>query len=114
MAGYITRMISKLLIITTGSYEKRWEFGRRIAHLPAVAEVQFEESDDTPELELDTSLNISAFGEDEEGEDGGDDQRRDGERGLCHPRRHRGGGGGLPGHGGNALFRPGSDPAAAG
>ncbi len=31
-----------LLIITTGSYEKRWEFGRRIAHLPAVAEVQFE------------------------------------------------------------------------
>jgi 3-deoxy-D-arabino-heptulosonate 7-phosphate (DAHP) synthase len=31
-----------LLIITTGSYEKRWEFGRRIAHLPAVAEVHFE------------------------------------------------------------------------
>jgi 3-deoxy-D-arabino-heptulosonate 7-phosphate (DAHP) synthase len=31
-----------LLIITTGSYEKRWEFGRRIVHLPAVAEVHFE------------------------------------------------------------------------
>jgi 3-deoxy-D-arabino-heptulosonate 7-phosphate (DAHP) synthase len=31
-----------LLIITTGSYDKRWEFGRRIAHLPAVGEVHFE------------------------------------------------------------------------
>ena len=31
-----------LLIITSGSYDKRWEFGRRIAHLPAVTDVQFE------------------------------------------------------------------------
>lgn len=31
-----------LLIITSGSYDKRWEFGRRIAHIPSVAEVQFE------------------------------------------------------------------------
>jgi 3-deoxy-7-phosphoheptulonate synthase len=31
-----------LLIITSGSFDKRWEFGRRVAHLPAVEEVQFE------------------------------------------------------------------------
>ncbi len=35
--GYLS-----LLIITSGTYEKRWGFGRRIAHLPAVAEIHFE------------------------------------------------------------------------